>query len=207
MVSVVGGKTPRERHSDNGQRNNARALLGRKAAARRASPILKKLYGGDLRSIGRSDQIVSEVIENPRLFGELFRGMLSENPAVVRLRAADAVEKITRQRPDYLRRYKRKLILDVARTDQCGVRWHVAQMLPRLNLTRRDLPSVLDTLRVYLNDPSRIVATSAMQALADLAKRFPHLLPSVLPELRSRTAAGSAATKARGRKLLAELDK
>ena len=168
---------------------------------------MKKLEGGDQRSIGRSDQIVSEVIENPRLFSELFRGMLTENPAVVRLRAADAVEKITRQRPEYLRRYKRKLIVQAARTDQCGVRWHLAQMLPRLSLTRQDLPRVLRTLHVCLNDPSHIVATSSMQALADLAKQFPHLLPSVLPEIRGRTAVGSAAMKARGRKLLADLEK
>lgn len=207
MISVVGTNTQRRRNAHRGRRETNGTISERERAAKGAPSILRKLDGDDRRSIGRSNQIASEVIENPQLFNELFDGMLEENSAVVRLRAADAVEKITRQRPEYLRRHKRRLIVQLARTNQPGVRWHIAQMLPRLNLTRKDLPRVLDILQAYLNDPSRIVATSAMQALADLTKRFPHLLPSVLPELRVRTAVGTAAMKARGRKLLAELEK
>ena len=125
---------------------------------------------------------------------------------VVRLRASDAIEKATRQYPEYLKPYKRALMDRISQTDEPGVRWHVAQLLPRLNLTRKDLPRALSILYAYINDPSRIVVTFAMQALADIARRFPHLLPEVLPELRHRTKFGSPAMRARGRKLLAELE-
>lgn len=47
--------------------------------------ILKKLKGADRRSIGRVDEVVTEVLADPHLFGVVFDGMLSNN-AVVRMR-------------------------------------------------------------------------------------------------------------------------
>ena len=38
--------------------------------------ILQKLAGGDFRSIGRSNEVVAEVLADPSLFGALFEGML-----------------------------------------------------------------------------------------------------------------------------------
>ncbi|MCW4033467.1 MAG: hypothetical protein NWF08_08790 [Candidatus Bathyarchaeota archaeon] len=55
--------------------------------------ILKKLKGGDLRSIGKADEVVEDIIKNPRLFGEIFKGMLDDDP-IVRMRSADALEKV-----------------------------------------------------------------------------------------------------------------
>jgi hypothetical protein len=52
------------------------------------SSLLRKLEGGDRRSIGRSDEVVAEVLGQPTLFGALFAGLSVENP-VVRARAAD----------------------------------------------------------------------------------------------------------------------
>lgn len=47
--------------------------------------------------------------------------------------------------------------------------------------------------------------TFAMQALADLARRDPKLLPAVTLHLRELTVIGTPAMKARGKKLLARL--
>jgi len=58
--------------------------------------LLKMLSGGDRRSIGRSEEAAGEVLANPLLFKELVRGMASEDP-IVRMRAADAAEKVTAQ--------------------------------------------------------------------------------------------------------------
>ncbi|MEK7323777.1 MAG: hypothetical protein AAB217_00810, partial [Chloroflexota bacterium] len=87
------------------------------------STILKKLEGGDLRSIGRSEEVAADVLADPALFGGLFEGMLDDNP-LIRMRAADAVEKITLEHPEYLRPYKKKLIKQVAQIEQQEVRWH-----------------------------------------------------------------------------------
>lgn len=57
--------------------------------------IHQKLTGTDRRSIGRSNAVVSDVLAEPALFKEVFSGMVSGDP-VISMRAADAMEKITR---------------------------------------------------------------------------------------------------------------
>ncbi len=168
--------------------------------------VLEKLTGGDRRLIGRSDEVVAEVLEDPTLFDTVFGGMLNEDP-LVRMRSADAVEKITAEYPEYLRPYKEKLIQQVAATEQQEVRWHVAQMLPRLSLTREERAVVLSILLDYLNDESRIVKTFCMQALADLAEKDPSLRPRVIDLLTHLIKTGTPAMKSSGRKLLDTLSK
>lgn len=176
----------------------------RKAGQRSMHPILRKLEGGDRRSIGRSNEVAAEVIANPTLFGTLFSGLLSEDQ-LLRMRAADAVEKVTARHPEYLRPYKTTLIGHVARLDQKEVRWHTAQMLPRIKWSKAERQQVLRVLTGYLNDRSSIVKTFAMQALADLVEQAPEIRPAVVLHLRELMVTGTPAMKARGRKLLAGL--
>lgn len=44
--------------------------------------ILQKLKGGDLRSIGRVEEVVQDILNNPVLFTEVFEGMLNDDPLV-----------------------------------------------------------------------------------------------------------------------------
>lgn len=170
------------------------------------SSIMEKLTGGDRRSIGRVEEVVAEVLAEPSLFGVLFDGLLTEDP-LIRMRAADAVEKITAQQPDYLQPYKSMLLERVAKIPQQEVRWHVAQLLPRLEVSQAEETAIVEILHSYLADDSKIVKTCAMQALADLAKRNSALRPDVLPLLEELAATGSPAMQSRGRKLLAKLSK
>ena len=168
--------------------------------------ILHKLAGGDGRSIGRVDEVVADVLTTPDLFDSLFYGMLADDP-IIRMRAADAIEKITARQPEYLQPYKTRLIEQVATIDQQEVRWHVAQMLPRLDVTPAEQAVIVEILRSYLGDRSKIVKTFAMQALADLAERDAGLRPEITALLKELTATGSPAMQSRGRKLLARLKK
>ena len=59
--------------------------------------IREVLRGGDLRSIGRVDEVVEFVGDDPGRFSELMTGLTDAHP-VVRMRSADAVEKVTRHR-------------------------------------------------------------------------------------------------------------
>jgi hypothetical protein len=167
-------------------------------------PLLKKLEGGDRRSIGRTAEVVAAVLADPSLFAVVFNGMLAESP-LIRMRCADAVEKITAQCPELLRPHKRALLHGVAASDQPEVRWHVAQLLPRVRLTPSERRAAVRRLNDYLSDESRIVRTLAMQALADLAEQDAALRPPVLKQLEELTRTGSPAMRARGRKLLARL--
>jgi hypothetical protein len=168
------------------------------------SSILRKLEGGDLRSIGRSNEVVAEVLAHPELFGVLFAGLSVDDP-IVRARAADAVEKISAIHPEYLRPHRTKLVGELARCDQKEVRWHVAQMLPRLRWATREQQQVYDILTEYLRDSSSIVKTFAMQGLADFTTQAPERRPAVLRQLKKFTAHGTPAMRARGRTLLADL--
>jgi sulfur carrier protein ThiS len=167
-------------------------------------PILKKLAGTDRRSIGKAEEVVADVLANPALFDVVLGGMLHDNP-VIRMRAADAVEKITACHPEYLRPYKHKLIRRVSRIEQQEVRWHVAQLFSRLKLNPAERRVVVGILTEYLKDKSRIVKTFSMQALADLAEQDADLRPAIVAQLEELTRTGSPAMQSRGRKLLAKL--
>jgi hypothetical protein len=132
--------------------------------------------------------------------------MLSDDP-IIRMRSADAMEKITAKHPEYLQPYKKKLIQQVAKVDQQEVRWHVAQMFPRLELGKEERAVVVEILLDYLDDKSKIVKTSSMQALADFAKRDVGLRLKVIKFLAELTRTGSPAMRSRGRKLLEELNR
>ena len=167
-------------------------------------PLLRKLKKGDRRSIGRSNEVVSEVLANPRLFRVVFSGLFADDPGV-RMRSADAMEKVTARRPELLRPYKEKLIRELAATDQKEIRWHLAQMISRLKLNAPQRRRVYGALLSYLDDRSSIVRTFAMQALVDIAKDAPPLIPAVRRRIMVLTNTGTPAMKARGRKLLATL--
>ncbi len=170
------------------------------------SDLLRLLQGTDRRSIGKANQVVAAVLKNPRAFDAVFNAMLSDDP-VVRMRAADAVEKITATHPDWLRPYKRTLLTRVARIEQQEVRWHVAQMIPRLSLTPRERARAIEILETYFSDQSGIVKTFAMQALADLVTQDENLRESVVARLTELTRDGTPAMKSRGVKLLKNLAK
>jgi hypothetical protein len=174
------------------------------ALGRAKDSLLKKLEGGDMRSIGRADEVAADVAANPRLFGVLVAGLTHGDPRI-RMRSADALEKVTARDPSSLARFKKTLLGVAARTDQQEVRWHLAQIVPRLEMTDAERRAVVETLIRYSEDDSRIVKTFAMQALADLAGPDPRLRPRVLALLERLTTVGSPAMKSRGRKLLARL--
>ena len=95
------------------------------------------LRGGDRRSIGRSNEVVKLVLRAPRRFAELIQCLWSDDP-IVRMRAADATEKVSAIKPELLPPYKAELLGLLAETDQIELRWHLAQMVPRLPVTKAE---------------------------------------------------------------------
>jgi hypothetical protein len=93
------------------------------------------------------------------------------------MRAADATEKISRDRAALLQPYKTSLIGLRAEATQPEVRWHLALIVPRLQLTFSECRGVADILQLYLKDRSSIVKTFAMQGLSDLTRQDASLRP------------------------------
>lgn len=162
------------------------------------------LTGGDRRSIGRVPRVLVMLERTPAAIGQLVRLMGDRDP-VVAMRSADALEKATRSRPELLRPHRRSILGLLRRARQQEVRWHLAQIVPRLALTPAQRRAALQDFDLYLEDRSAIVRTFAMQALADLAGADPLLRRRVRLRIESLTAAGTPAMAARGRRLLAAL--
>jgi HEAT repeat protein len=167
--------------------------------------ILARLKGGDRRSIGRADEVTAAVSRHPQLSPELILGLWSEDP-LVRMRAADAAEKVTRKNTSLLQPHKAELLGLMAGTQEKEMRWHLAAMVPRLLLSAGVRQTVVSLLNGYLKDRSSIVRTSALQGLADLAQVDSGIRVRVMEALREATRNGTPAMKARSRKLLSRLE-
>lgn len=126
------------------------------------------LSGGDLRSIGKSNIVVS-AIRSQQDFDRLFE-CLYYNERLVVMRAADAIEKITIQSPDYLKKYKEAIIKLCRTAENKELQWHLALLIPRLSLDKKELSNVWNILIKWTKDKnnSRIVRVNALQALFEL---------------------------------------
>lgn len=123
------------------------------------------------------------------------------------MRAADAAEKVSSQNPELLRPFKAQLLRLLEEVTQQELRWHLAQMVPRLPLNRQKRVRATAALQSYLSDRSSIVKTCALQALVELAVKDDLLLPAIKRLLQDFLKTGTAAMKARSRKLLVQLDR
>jgi len=170
----------------------------------RRQRLAEMLQGGDRRSIGKSNQVAKLILSEPKRFSELIECLWSEDP-IVRMRAADAAEKVTVSCPELLKPYKRELLGLLAEAEQIELRWHLAMMVPRLALTRAESERAAAALQHYLEDRSSIVKAFALQGLVDLAGQNPSLRDAAREALEESSRTGTAAMKARARNLLKEL--
>ena len=99
--------------------------------------ILALLEGGDRRTIGRADAVAEMVSDDLALFPALIEGLWSADE-LVRMRAADATEKVTREHRELLYPYKKELLGLMTETRQQELRWHLAVMVPRLELSAKE---------------------------------------------------------------------
>jgi len=146
------------------------------------------------------------VLMNPGLFPELIPGLWSKDP-VIRMRTVDAVEKVTRKKPELLMSYKKELLGLMAEAKDAELRWHLAVVVPRLPLNSKERQRVASTLERYLADRSSIVKTFALQGLADLALSDRAMRAAVIEILHETARNGTPAMKARSRKLLRKTER
>src|ERR1044071_4474606 len=94
------------------------------------------LSGGDRRSLGSSGRLVSHVVRDPAMISEVL-DLCSARDPVVRMRAADVLEKAQRKlQSSAFGPFRRKLMALARRATQPELRWHLSQMLPRLELSK-----------------------------------------------------------------------
>jgi len=131
------------------------------------------LRGGDRRSIGEADQVAAAVVTHPQRFNELFQ-CLSHTDPLVRLRAADALEKISRDHADWFARHRDVLLGWRVDDGTPEVRWHLVLICARLKLSRDEAAALMRRLeKLVREDDSRIVKVMALEAAALVRNAHP----------------------------------
>jgi len=156
--------------------------------------------------LGRTCEAVALVRAQPRKARQLMECLWDDDLGVAS-RAADALEEVTRDKPSLLAPWKDELVGLLSEATQNKLRWSLALIVPRCRLSYAECERVAQILVTYLEDPSSIVKTCALQGLADLTVQAPALLPSVLDLVCIHSRSGTPAMRARGRKLQLQLEK
>ena len=170
-----------------------------------AESIRQMLAPGGRLEVGRVREVVELIEGRPGKLSQLIECLWDDNPAVAN-RAADALERATRDRPAQGQRWKDALMGLIAEATEKKVRWNLALVIPRLKLTVPECRRVAAVLRSYLDDPSSVVKTAALHGMTDLTRQDPESLPDVLDLLRVAGRSGMPAMRARSRILLKELE-
>ena len=133
------------------------------------------LQGGDLRSIGKVNEII-ELVKNQDNFDKLFIGLTNADRKVV-MRTADSIEKITIDKPDYLKKHKTQLLNFFETAKDIELKWHLALIISRVSLNEKEIGYVWQTLTNWAIDKqeSKIVRVNSIQGLSNLLKQNPEL--------------------------------
>lgn len=131
----------------------------------------KLLSGGDLRSIGKSNAVVLKV-HNQNDFDKLFK-CLFHKERIIAMRAADAIEKLTREFSSYLTKYKKALLELCTMVKTKELKWHLALLIPRLNLSEKENESAWQILARWAldKDESKIVRVNSIQTLYEIVNK------------------------------------
>jgi len=123
------------------------------------------------------------------------------------MRTADALEKASSRHREYLRPFKNRLINEVSQIEQQEVRWHLAQMLSYLEVSRPERDQIVRILLSYLDtDKSKIVKVCSIQTLTNLADKDKVIRLKVVRKIEEVVEIGSPAMVIRAKKLLAKLN-
>lgn len=163
--------------------------------------IRQMLAPGRRLDVGRVCEVVELIEGRPGKLAQLV-GCLWDNDPAVANRAADALERVTRDRPGQAQRWKEPLLGLLAEATEKKLRWNLALVIPRLKLTVPECRRAAAVFHLFLDDRSSIVKTAALHGLADLTRQDSESLQEVLDILRVAGRSGTPAMRARSRILL-----
>jgi hypothetical protein len=167
--------------------------------------IRAMLAGGKRLHPGRAKEAAALLLKDPRQTANVVQCLWDEDAGVAN-RAADALERASCPQPQILAPWKDALLGRMADAEENKLRWNLALMISRVELTMPETDRAAAILRSWLDDKSSIVKTSAMHGLAGLTRSNPALQPEVVEILRILSRSGTPAMRARGRILLKKLE-
>lgn len=127
--------------------------------------------GGKTNSLGLAEEAVQIVLANASRLEELYR-CLFEPDAWVRMRAADALEKVCRQHPEWLTPYIDRFFTELGDNPQASIQWHLAQIFGQVTLTTSQRMRTIDwlTQKLQTTETDWIVTANCMKTLAQFTQ-------------------------------------
>lgn len=135
---------------------------------------------------------------------DLIRDLEDVDP-IIKIQAAEKLQRLSSGDLSGLLPFKAKLMQLAGKANQQEVRWHMAQLLPSLQLSAGEREDLKQLFISYLDDESYIVQISALKALADMALEDESIKPDVTQVLEENLASGVPAIQARCKRLLFQL--
>lgn len=162
--------------------------------------------GGHANSLGRVNEVIGIVLRDASRLDELYACLFDED-AWVRMRAADALEKICREQPDWLLPYIDKFQKELSASTQPSIQWHLAQIYRQVPLTDAQKQCAQSWLKDLLStkDVDWIAAANAMDTLVVFTKDGSFPVGEMLKLLQIQQHHKSNAVIRRATKLLATL--
>ncbi len=119
------------------------------------------------------------------------------------MRAADTIEKITLNNPEYLKHHKQDIIKLMNTASDKELKWHLALIISRVDLTSTELGIVWEKLTNWAanSKESKIVRVNSIQSLFDLAMRKDELKKDFVLTIQAIEAEKIPSINARLRKL------
>ena len=127
------------------------------------------LSGGDLRSISGANNVL-QLIHNQEDFDILFE-YLYNGDRLITMRAVDSIEKISKKHNTFLNKYKLNILELLRNAEDKELKWHLAQLVSRLNLNNTEQKKVFKILAQWVQnkDESKIVRVNSIQALSEIS--------------------------------------
>lgn len=163
--------------------------------------------GGKSNSLGKTGEVIEQVLSDKSLLPELYSCMFNSDPWV-RMRAADAFEKICRAHPEWITPYIEKLQSDLSGPhEQPSIKWHLAQIYEQVPLTDQQKEHALNWLTTQLSSTKTdwIVVANCMKTLLYFAKNGDYDASKLLEFLRLQTHHHSKSVVKKANKYIDEL--
>lgn len=140
------------------------------------------LAEGDLTSDGKADEVADVILGNPVRVEQLVDCINSDDP-VVRGHAADAAEKIAREKPEILLPYMH-ILYKTAVEDPIGmVKQHLAMLFGHTAIFEEWVDPSVTTLFKLMEDQHAFTKVWAISSLCIIAELYPKYQPRILGEI------------------------
>ena len=161
--------------------------------------------GGNANSLGRSEEVLKEVLEDKSRLDELYE-CICHDDAWVRMRAIDTLEKVCRDYPNWMSPYIDIMLSELTKSTQVSIQWHLAQIFGQVVLDDNQKEQAIEWLETILSskDVDWIVSSNSMETVAQFSRDGSYPTPKLAYLLKVQQGHKSNAVKKRANKLLAE---